>query len=152
MRRVTAFLAAALLIAPLAGTASANSSPSATPRAGKAENYGSKLVCGEGSPLCAEANDALGYHGGYTGHDEPSLLFYSDTAGSGNESNYRLVIPTEPPIVPKQNGTGGTFNGTPGSGGGILNVGNHINPVRTTIKHNTPDNCAGSGGVSHCSG
>ena len=110
MRRVIAFLAGVLLISSLAATASASPSPTATPRAGKAENYGSKLVCGKGSPLCAEATDALGYHGGYTGHDEPSLLFYSDTAGSGNETNYRLVIPTEPPIVPKQNGTGGTFN------------------------------------------
>jgi len=26
--------------------------------------------------LCAETNDSIGYGGEYTGHDEPSLLFY----------------------------------------------------------------------------
>jgi hypothetical protein len=110
MRRTIAVLAGALMLASVATWASAGPSPATEGRAGKAENYGSKLTCGDGSPLCAEANDALGYHGGYTGHDEPSVLFYSDTAGSGNESNYRLVIPSEPPIVPKQDGTGGTYN------------------------------------------
>jgi hypothetical protein len=37
-------------------------------------------------------------------------LFYSGTPGSGNDSNYRLVVPTDPPILPTQDGTGGTFN------------------------------------------
>ena len=110
MRREIAFLAGILLIASVSATASASSSPTATPRAGKAENYGSKLVCGEGSPLCAEANDFLGYRSEYTGHDEPSVLFYSNAAGAGNESNYQVQIPTEPPILPKQDGSGGTFN------------------------------------------
>jgi hypothetical protein len=109
MRRVIGVLAGALLIASLASTAAAGSKPTSGP-AGKAENYGSRLVCGAGSPLCAEANDALGRKGGYTGHDEPSLLFYSDTAGSGNDSNYRLVVPADPPTVPRQNGNGGTYN------------------------------------------
>jgi hypothetical protein len=109
MRRLAAGLSGALLIASIAASASASTSRTEA-RAGKAENYGSRLVCGEGSPLCAEANDALGRKGGYTGHDEPSVLFYSGTAGSGNESNYRLVIPTEPPAVPKQDGSGGTYN------------------------------------------
>ena len=90
--------------------ASARTTARVRPRAGRSENYGSKLVCGEGSPLCAEANDALGYRGGYTGHDEPSLLFYSDTPGSGNESNYRVIVPADPPTLPTQDGTGGTFN------------------------------------------
>src|SRR5206468_1373372 len=110
MKRLFAFLAGVALLASVATAASATSSSGRSPRQGRAENYGSRLVCGAGSPLCAEANDALGYKGGYTGHDEPSLLFYSDAPGSGNESNYRVVIPTEPPIVPKQDGTGGTFN------------------------------------------
>jgi hypothetical protein len=110
MRRTLALLAGIVLLASVSTVASARATARVRPRAGKAENYGSRLVCGEGSPLCAEANDALGYDGGYTGHDEPSLLFYSGAAGSGNESNYRLVVPTDPPIVPKQDGTGGTYN------------------------------------------
>jgi len=27
--------------------------------------------------LCAEVYQPIGYHGAYTGHDEPSVLFYS---------------------------------------------------------------------------
>ena len=110
MKRSLAMLAGIVLLASVGTAASAQVPGQVSARAGKAENYGSRLVCGEGSPLCAEANDALGYNGGYTGHDEPSLLFYSGTPGSGNDSNYRLVVPTDPPILPKQDGTGGTFN------------------------------------------
>ena len=110
MRKTLAMLTGIVLLASMGTTASARMPARIRARAGKAENYGSRLVCGEGSPLCAEANDALGYNGGYTGHDEPSLLFYSGTPGSGNDSNYRLVVPTDPPILPTQDGTGGTFN------------------------------------------
>ncbi len=109
MKRFMALLAGAALIASLASAASA-SAGATSGRAEKGENYRSKLTCGEGSPLCAEANDSLGYRGEYTGHDEPSLLFYSNTPGSGHENHYRLVIPTEPTTVPKQDGTGGTYN------------------------------------------
>ena len=57
--------------------------------------------------ICADAND----YGQYTvGHDEPSLLFYSNTPGSGNSYVSRLTLPKDPPKLPKQNGTGGTFN------------------------------------------
>jgi len=110
MRRTFAVLTGIILVASFATAASATGSAGGAASAGRAENYGSRLVCGEGSPLCAEANDALGGNGGYTGHDEPSLLFYSGTPGSGNESNYRVVVPTDPPILPRQDGTGGTFN------------------------------------------
>ncbi len=110
MKRSLAMLAGIVLLASVGTAASAQVPGQVSARAGKAEDYGSRLVCGEGSPLCAEANDALGYNGGYTGHDEPSLLFYSGTPGSGNDTNYRLVVPTDPPILPQQDGTGGTFN------------------------------------------
>ena len=110
MRKTLAMLTGIVLLASMGTTASARMPARIRARAGRAENYGSRLVCGEGSPLCAEANDALGYNGGYTGHDEPSLLFYSGTPGSGNDSNYRLVVPADPPILPTQDGTGGTFN------------------------------------------
>lgn len=46
----------------------------------------------------------------YIGHDEPSLLFYSNTPGSGNSSVYRLMLPNDPPLKPKQDGSGGTWN------------------------------------------
>ena len=93
MKRSLAMLAGIVLLASVGTAASAQVPGQVSTRAGKAENYGSRLVCGEGSPLCAEANDALGYNGGYTGHDEPSLLFYSGAPGSGNDSNYRWSFP-----------------------------------------------------------
>ena len=60
--------------------------------------------------LCAEVYQPIGYDGAYTGHDEPSVLFYSSTAGSGNRMVYLLRLPKDPPTLPKQDGTGGTFN------------------------------------------
>jgi hypothetical protein len=46
----------------------------------------------------------------YIGHDEPSVLFYSHRAGSGNTNIYRVRLPKEPPLKPQQNGQGGTWN------------------------------------------
>jgi hypothetical protein len=66
--------------------------------------------CDEGGALCTETVDPIGYNGAYTGHDEPSLLFYSNTKGSGNHMTYTLRLPADPPTPPNQLGTGGTFN------------------------------------------
>jgi hypothetical protein len=66
--------------------------------------------CDDNGALCTEPNDAYNYEGAYIGHDEPSVLFYSGTAGSGNAQTYQLTLPTDPPTQPKQNGTGGTWN------------------------------------------
>jgi len=66
--------------------------------------------CDEGGALCTETVDPIGYNGAYTGHDEPSLLFYSNTQGSGNHLTYTLRLPADPPTPPNQLGTGGTFN------------------------------------------
>jgi hypothetical protein len=60
--------------------------------------------------LCTEVYDPIGYQGVYTGHDEPAVLFYSSVRGSGNSNVYRLRLPKDPPTLPKQDGTGGTFN------------------------------------------
>lgn len=78
-----------------------------TPRPVKASN---PLACDDNAPFCTEVYDSIGYDGAYTGHDEPSLLFYSNVAGSGNSNIYRLTLPTDPPNPPKQDGSGGTFN------------------------------------------
>ncbi len=69
-----------------------------------------RTLCQDNAPLCTEVADVLNYEGQYTGHDEPSLLFYSATSGSGNSNVYRLTLPKDPPIRPRQDGTGGTFN------------------------------------------
>ena len=66
--------------------------------------------CSQGAFFCTEVADSIGYGGSYTGHDEPSLLFYSNTAGSGNSNLYRLTLPSDPKVLPNQAGTGGTWN------------------------------------------
>jgi hypothetical protein len=66
--------------------------------------------CSEPYALCAESNDSIGYGGEYTGHDEPSLLWYSNTPGSGNSNLYHVRLPTDPKVLPNQAGTAGTWN------------------------------------------
>ena len=88
----------AVLSAASGATGSSGSSPVQRPE------------CDENSPLCAEVYHSVGYGGGYTGHDEPALLFYSNAAGSGSSMTYQMTIPTEPPTPPTQDGTGGTDN------------------------------------------
>jgi hypothetical protein len=58
--------------------------------------------------LCTETLESPPWT--YIGHDEPSLLFYSDRKGSGNTNIYRLTLPKDPPLPPKQNGHGPTWN------------------------------------------
>ena len=60
--------------------------------------------------LCAEQRENPGGSEYYVGHDEPALLFYSSEPGSGYNQVYRLRLPKEPPKLPKQDGTGGTWN------------------------------------------
>ena len=66
--------------------------------------------CDEPEALCTEPVDAIGYEGAYTGHDEPSLLFYSNVPGSGNSTFYRVQLPSDPKVMPNQSGTAGTWN------------------------------------------
>jgi hypothetical protein len=84
----------------------ANSAPFTVQRLFASTN--ARTLCDQNGPLCTEVYDSLDY--GYTGHDEPSLLFYSGTAGSGNNMVYTLTLPTDPPTRPTQSGTGGTYN------------------------------------------
>jgi hypothetical protein len=61
------------------------------------------------SKLCLDIGDtdALGY---YTGHDEPAIAFYSDAPGAGNNVVWRVQLPEDPPIPPREDGSGGTWN------------------------------------------
>ncbi len=71
-----------------------------------------RINCDEkpGSVFCADRYTRTNYDGEYVGHDEPALIFYSNTPGSGNQSIYNLILPKDPPTPPKQDGTGGTYN------------------------------------------
>ncbi|HKV55230.1 MAG TPA: hypothetical protein VJN94_11395 [Candidatus Binataceae bacterium] len=72
----------------------------ALPRTAAAKSY-----CEE-SRLCADPTDGRLNHGYYVGHDEPSLLFYSNRAGSGNSSFYNVTLPVEPSLSADQGGVG----------------------------------------------
>jgi hypothetical protein len=71
--------------------------------------WNSAPFCDSHDYLCAE--NAFNYiNGKHVGHDEPAVLFYSNTPGSGNSSIYNLTLPKDPPRQPRQNGSGGIFN------------------------------------------
>jgi hypothetical protein len=57
-------------------------------------------------PVKEEGQDASYY----VGHDEPSLLFYSTTPGSGNANVYTLTLPNQPATLPNQSGNGATWD------------------------------------------
>jgi hypothetical protein len=80
----------------------------ATPSVRAAEH--ARIHCEDNAATCTEVLDSLNYEGHYTGHDEPSTLFYSSVPGSGNSNIYQLTLPTDPPTLPNQTGTGGTWN------------------------------------------
>ncbi|HEX6537927.1 MAG TPA: hypothetical protein VF155_01945 [Candidatus Dormibacteraeota bacterium] len=48
------------------------------------------------SRLCTEVDDYQNTFGYYVGHDEPSVLFYSNSPGSGNHMQYNVTLPAEP--------------------------------------------------------
>ena len=78
--------------------------------AGAGNAFLNQHVCELDGSLCTETEDSIGYWGAYTGHDEPSLLFYSNVPGSGNNMTYHLKLPADPPTPPNQLATGGTWN------------------------------------------
>lgn len=109
MRRLTAGLALALAAAAVVlVTTSGASAAKATapyPAAG--------LQCQEPglSYLCADVGlSTTNYENEYVGHDEPSLLFYSNTRGAGNDNTYQMTLPTDPTAMPSQDGTGTSWN------------------------------------------
>jgi hypothetical protein len=69
-----------------------------------------KPFCATRPALCTERTHPWDAQGQYSGHDEPSLLFYSNTAGAGNSNLYQLTLPSDPPTPPNQAGSGGTWN------------------------------------------
>jgi hypothetical protein len=69
-------------------------------------------LCVQHPQMCTEQLDPWTYDGQsyVAGHDEPSVLFYSNRPGSGNSNKYRLTLPTDPATPPSADGTGTTWN------------------------------------------
>jgi len=54
----------------------------------------------EYSRVCPDlANPEDVYGAEYVGHDEPSVLFYSNVPGSGNQMRYDVTVPSDPPAT-----------------------------------------------------
>jgi hypothetical protein len=100
-----------------------------------------RAFCEAHASLCVDPANLYTYDGTYIGHDEPSILFYSNTAGAGNSENYNLTIPKDPPTAPRYNG-GGTdnFELHPAFWIGMALCDNQSAPEATTVC--TPDSDA----------
>ncbi|HLJ30039.1 MAG TPA: hypothetical protein VKY85_25260 [Candidatus Angelobacter sp.] len=95
-----------VFLAVTSTTAAASNNNPANPQAHKPT-----IHCPSNSPNCADiAKHLQELLGKYSGHDEPAVGFYSNRPGSGNNLTTVLTIPTDPPTLPQQDGTGGTFN------------------------------------------
>jgi hypothetical protein len=83
-------------VAAAAGGMLAGSASSAT-AAGGGWGYGhAHIDCANNRYLCAEVGQPEKHWNHYVGHDEPTLMFYSNAAGSGNRMSYSGVLPRQP--------------------------------------------------------
>ena len=60
-------------------------------------------ACANGPLMCVELQDNYAVYGNkYVGHDEPSVLYYSNVKGAGNNDQWTVTLPKEPPssVVP----------------------------------------------------
>jgi hypothetical protein len=90
-----------------AGVASVGTSHASGPGKTSSASYHDPL-CQSGTSLCADVADSPGDE--YVGHDEPSLLFKSGVAGSGNDISYTVTLPRDPAARPSSSGSGSTWN------------------------------------------
>ena len=97
---------------PLAGglvgllllVASAMPTAAAAPKEPKLEH---ESLCESNRSLCVDPYTSLG---SYVGHDEPSVIFKSPVAGSGNDITYQVTLPKNPTALPQNDGTGATWD------------------------------------------
>jgi hypothetical protein len=89
--------AAAIAIAPVA-VSSGTTTLAATHAARHAVNMNQHMHinCANAAGLCTEVADSDEVFGHYVGHDEPSMLFYSNRPGSGNHMRYNVTLPVDP--------------------------------------------------------
>jgi hypothetical protein len=95
------------LVLAMAGPGSASTTVQARPPS----STHMAISC-EYSTLCPDLVDSTKVFGDerYVGHDEPSLLFYSNKPGSGNRMQYTVTLPHDPtPANPTQPGKGYNF-------------------------------------------
>src|SRR5947199_4863081 len=105
-RRWFAVASAAAIAAAVAPLTAAQSG-SAAPAPARMD-----INCANNHTVCTEVHDSEAVFGNdvYVGHDEPAALFYDNRPGAGNDNTYFLRLPKDPPRMPKQDASGGTFN------------------------------------------
>jgi hypothetical protein len=54
------------------------------------------INCATAAAMCTEVGNSWQAFGHYVGHDEPSMLFDSNVAGSGNHMSYNVTLPSDP--------------------------------------------------------
>jgi hypothetical protein len=69
-----------------------------------------QTYCVQFASQCTDPEPNIAPGGGYVGHDEPSVEFASTKPGTGYDLTYQLQLPKNPPVRPKQNGSGGTWD------------------------------------------
>ena len=100
---LSATIFAAVAVAAVSGT-------TATRSHHFAKTWGTKhahIDCSWAAAMCTEIQPDLQrkLFGHYVGHDEPSVLFNSNTPGSGNRMSYKVTLPKDPsPSHPTQKG------------------------------------------------
>ena len=103
MKRIRPF---ATVLAGLLIVGASVAPASATTTSGEDSEH--EPLCESERALCVDPFKTLG--AGYVGHDEPSVLFKSGVPGSGNDITYDIRLPKEPPVKPREDGSGGTWN------------------------------------------
>jgi len=88
-----------LSVAIATGGALGATAASAQPTAATAGISSAKSqACITGRVLCTEVQDYYHAFGGkYVGHDEPSVLYYSNVPGAGNSNSWQVTLPKDPP-------------------------------------------------------
>jgi hypothetical protein len=70
--------------------------PAAGARAAVDPHQHAAINCSNAAAMCTEVGNSSDVFGHYVGRDEPSMLFDSDVAGSGNHMSYGVTLPTDP--------------------------------------------------------
>jgi len=90
-------LSVAIVTAGMLGVTSASARPAAAPAASYGPSTPKSLACVKGSLMCTEVQDYYHAFDTYVGHDEPSVLYYSNIPGAGNHNQWQLTLPKDPP-------------------------------------------------------
>jgi hypothetical protein len=93
--RSLVIFAATIVVVALAGAGGLASASPPAARTNASSSQHMSISC-EYSTLCPDVVDPARVFGEdeYVGHDEPSLLFYSNKPGAGNRAQYSVTLPT----------------------------------------------------------